>query len=375
MSKRIFLSPPYVGEEGRNAVNAAFDSGYIAPCGPQVEEFERRLGALAGGISAAAVSGGTAAIDLLMEEFSVNEKTTVFCSDLTFIASLGPAFHRGANIVLIGTDATTGNLSLPALESALAKRSSMRACDERFVIIAVDLYGRCCDYDGLESIASRFGAKLIIDAAEAVGAKWKDRPAGSAGDAAIYSFNGNKTITTSGGGAVLSSDAGIVERARWRSQQSREPVAWYEHREVGYNYRLSNLLGALGNAQLGMLPDILMRKAKAAGFYLELMKGIASPLPHDPNTTPNNWLNVYLFDDGKQRDEIAARLTADNIECRPVWKPMHLQPVFADNPKVTTSVDGLDVSRGFFERGLCLPSGAGLCDEDFNRIAKAIKPN
>ena len=366
--KRIFLSPPFAGTAERAAVEAAFDSGYLAPCGPQVDAFERRLAALAGVPEAAAVSSGTAALTLLADELGLSERDTVFASDLTFIASVSPFVRAGARLVLVDSSASTGNIDTGLLDSALAGMSRTRPAGGRFVIVAVDLYGQCCDYDSLEEIASRHDAVLLIDAAESVGAYWKDRPAGSAGAAGIYSFNGNKIVTTSGGGAVLSRDPELVRRARWRSQQSREASPWYEHREIGRNFRLSNILGAFGTAQLDALPGIMARKRAVRGFYLRLFSGSdVAPFPRDAATRANDWLSVFLYPDSASRDAAAEGLSADNIESRPVWKPMHMQPVFKDIPFI-----GNGVSEDLFRRGICLPSGAGLDAADLERIASAL---
>ena len=368
--KRIFLSPPFAGKAERAAVEAAFDSGYLAPCGPQVDEFERRLASLAGVPEAAAVSSGTAALTLLADDLRISPRDVVFASDLTFVASVSPFARTGAEIVLVDSSPLTGNIDLALLEAAISERARAREAGTRFVIVAVDLYGQCCDYDALESIAARYDATLIVDAAESVGAFWKDRPAGSAGTAAVYSFNGNKIVTTSGGGAVLSRDPEVVRRARWRSQQSREKCEWYEHRELGRNFRLSNILGAFGIAQLNALPDILARKKAIREFYMKVFSGSdVVPFPRDPGTRANNGLSVFLYPDAKSRDEAAARLASDNVESRPVWKPMHLQPVFADAPFV-----GTGVSRDFFNRGICLPSGAGLDDASLSRISSILSP-
>ena len=370
MRKRIFLSPPWVGASERGLVGQAFDSGYVAPCGPMVDAFDRRLGELAGQ-HAAAVASGTAAIDLLMAELGVGPRTTVVASSLTFIATVGPAVKRGAKVVFVDSDPATGTISIPLLEQALAdvRRPA--------VVVAADIYGQCCDYDALEEVCARHRVPLVLDAAESVGATYKDRPSGLAGAAAVYSFNGNKIITTSGGGAVLSRDPELVARAKWRAQQSREPVAWYEHREVGYNYRMSNLLAALGCAQLDRLPEIIRRKRRIFDFYCGLFSSSVgsapqhhstiAPFPCAAHTRSTRWLSVFLFPSETLRDKVAARLEAANIECRPVWKPLHLQPVFAKN-----RVYGGEVAEDLFRRGLCMPSGAGLTRADFARIAKAL---
>ena len=340
--KRIFLSPPWVGASERALVAKAFDSGYVAPCGPMVDEFDRRLGALSGQ-HAAAVASGTAALDLLMAELGVGPRTTVISSTLTFVATVGPAVRRGAKAVFVDSPA---------------------------VVVAADLYGQCCDYDALEELCARYRVPLVLDAAESVGATYKGRPSGLAGVAAVYSFNGNKIITTSGGGAVLSRDPELVARARWRAQQAREPVVWYEHKEIGYNYRMSNLLAAVGCAQLDRLPEIVRRKRRIFEFYNSLFGQShlpALPFPCAGHTRPTNWLSVFLFPSATLRDKVAARLASANIECRPVWKPLHMQPVFAG-----CRTYGGEVAEDFFRRGLCLPSGAGLTRADLARIAEAI---
>ncbi len=363
MAKRIYLSPPWTGVRERALVSKAFDSGYIAPCGPMVDMFDSRLQALSGQ-HAAAVASGTAALDLIMAELGVGPRTTVIASTLTFIATVGPAVHRGAKTVFVDSDPDTGTVSIPLLEKAL---SNVR---KPAVVIAADLYGQCCNYDALEAACARCGARLVLDAAESVGGSWKGTPAGLAGTAAIYSFNGNKIVTTSGGGAVLSRDPEIVKRARWRAQQAREPAAWYEHRETGYNYRMSNLLAAVGCAQLDRLEEIKRRKKRIFKFYCRLFGQSHIPALPFPCADPEGstrWLSVFLFPSESVRDKVAARLAAANIECRPVWKPLHMQPTFAG-----CTVYGGQVAEDMFRRGLCLPSGAGLTQTSLSRIAKAI---
>ena len=355
---RIFLSPPFVGAAERAAVARAFDSGYVAPCGPQVDEFERMLAKLAGRKYAVAVSSGTAAIDLLMAELGVDETWTVVAPTLTFIATVGPAFHRGAKLVFVDSDAT-GNIDVSLLEKALG---SLRA--KKALVVGVDLYGNCCDYGAIAKLCRKFGAVFVTDAAEAVGAMREGRPAGSAGLAGVYSFNGNKIITTSGGGAIVTDDRGLAERARKRAQQSREKCVWYEHKEVGYNYRLSNILAALGLAQLGRLPAILRKREANFKWYAKNWKGdLLAPTPG-----ANHWLTVALLASRRERDRLLRRFAAADIEARPVWKPLHLQPVFAK-----CRVFGGEVAEALFERGVCLPSGTGLKNGDFARIATCLK--
>ena len=362
---RIFLSPPSVGAAERAAVKRAFDSGYVAPCGPQVDEFERRLAALSGRKYAVAVSSGTAAIDLVMAELGVDESWTVIAPTLTFVATVGPAFHRGARLVFVDCDAT-GNIDVSLLENALSAISSSNRTvkQSKTLVIGVDLYGACCDYGAISKLCRKYGAIFVDDAAEAVGATWKGKPAGSAGLAGIYSFNGNKIVTTSGGGAIVTDDRGLAERAKSRAQQSREKCAWYEHREVGYNYRLSNLLGALGVAQLDRLPAILEKRRANFEWYAKNFPGDVM-VPPDGS---NHWLTVALLPSRSKRDALMRALAEADIESRPVWKPMHLQPVFAG-----CKAFGGEVAETLFERGICLPSGTDLSTADFRRIAGALR--
>jgi len=376
-NKRIFLSPPFVGAAERAAVRGAFDSGYVAPCGPQVDEFERRLAKLAGRKYAVAVSSGTAAIDLLMAELGVDETWTVVAPTLTFIATVGPAYHRGAKLVFVDSDAT-GNIDVSLLEEALeslrvklgsskvgATLSDSKATlkDSKILVIGVDLYGNCCDYGAIAKLCRKFGAVFVTDAAEAVGAMRNGRPAGSAGLAGVYSFNGNKIVTTSGGGAIVTDDRGLAERARKRSQQSRGKCVWYEHREVGYNYRMSNILAAIGLSQLDRLPAILKKRKANYDWYARNFRGDLL----SPASGANHWLTVAVLSSRRERDRLLRRFEAANIEARPVWKPLHLQPVFAK-----CRVFGGEVAETLFERGVCLPSGTGLKSDDFARIADCL---
>lgn len=356
-TSRIFLSPPFVGEAERAAVAAAFDSGYVAPCGPQVDEFERRLARLSGRKYAVAVTSGTAAMDLAMDELKVGPDTLVIAPTLTFVATVGPAWHRGAQLVFVDCDAT-GNLSVARLEEAL---KAPRGAAKRTVVIGVDLYGRCCDYAAVTRLCRRYRATFVSDSAEAVGAKG----AGRAGLAAVYSFNGNKIVTTSGGGALLTDSKGVADRARKRSQQSREPFPWYQHKEVGYNYRLSNILAAVGLAQLDRLPEILCRRRENAAFYAAHRGAFEGFLP--PVEGENHWLTVGLLKSRRERDAMLRRFAEANVEARPVWKPMHLQPVFAKCRRF-----GGEVAEDLFARGICLPSGTGLSAKDLKRISQVI---
>ena len=365
-AKRIFLSPPWTGVEEREAVAQAFASGYVAPCGPMVDAFERDLAALAGRSYAVAVASGTAAIDLVCAHLGVDSSWIVVAPSLTFVATVGPAWHRGAKLAFVDCDAT-GNVDVRVLDAAL-ERAGRVSTPGKLLFISVDLYGRSCDNEAIAAVCARRGAIFVADSAEAVGATTpQGRPAGFGAYAAIYSFNGNKIVTTSGGGALLTDDPALAAHVRSLSQQSREAVAWYEHREVGYNYRMSNLLGALGSAQLRKLPQILAarrrnRERYAAMPALELLPPVAGE---------NNWLTVALLPSRERRDALIAAFAADNIESRPVWKPMHLQPVFAGKARMFLKGDAA-VCADLFERGICLPSGTGMDDADWERIERVI---
>lgn len=361
-NERIFLSPPWVDRQERDAVADAFSSGYVAPCGPMVDEFERALENLSG-MPAAAVSSGTGAIDLLMMELGVKPGDVVVASTLTFIASVGPAVHRGAVPVFVDSDRANGTMDPALLEEALSAVSAK-------CVVASDIYGQCCDYDAIEKVCAAHGVPLVVDAAESVGALYKGRAAGAAGVAAVYSFNGNKIVTTSGGGAVVSRNAALVERARKRSQQSREKAPFYQHLEVGSNYRLSNLLAAVGVAQLDKLRRILKIRRRINAFYRRIADASGGRIEFFPCAAPDessHWLNAVLLPSAAERDELAKRFDEANIETRPVWKPLHMQPVFAG----CRSFGGA-AAEELFARGLCLPSGSGLSDADLERIAAVL---
>ena len=378
MNSRIFLSPPWIGGDERKLVEAAFDSNYVAPCGPMVDRFENDFASFLQRPSTCALSSCTAALDLLCRELDIQKGDTVFCSDLTFVASIAPAVHRGATPVFIDSDEATWNMNPDLLAEALADAKRNNCLPK--VVIAVDLYGQCCDYDRLESLCSAYEVPLLIDAAEALGATYHKRPAGDAGWASVYSFNGNKIITTSGGGMLTSRDAALVDRARKRSQQSRESHVWYEHGELGYNYRMSNIVAAIGVGQLQILTEIIRRKHQIFEWYREGLKDIPGLafMPEASYGKTTRWLTVITLDTdqtsvdaatpSQQVCSIMAALEKENIESRPLWKPMHLQPVFQ-----SAKVYGGTVSRQKFIAGLCLPSGASLMQSDVDRICDIVK--
>lgn len=371
MNKRIFLSPPWMGGGEEERVHDAFASNYIAPCGPMVDRFEALFSEAVGIPQVCALSSGTAALDLLFRELAVGPGDTVFCSDLTFVASIAPAVHAGAAPVFIDCDAASWTMDLTLLSDALDRARQAGRLPK--AVVAVDLYGQCCDYGRLENLCAHVQVPLIVDAAEALGARYGSRHAGDAGWASVYSFNGNKIITTSGGGMVASRQADVVTRARKRAQQSREATVWYEHRELGYNYRLSNICAAIGVGQLAHLDEIVARKRKIAAGYRELLQSVPGVawMPEAAYGVSNRWLSVMVLDERQTRatpEQVRLALEAENIESRPVWKPMHEQPVFAD-----ARCHGGAVASRLFKQGLCLPSGAGLTQQELERIAEIVR--
>ena len=379
MSERIFLSPPWMGGCERERVDEAFASNYIAPCGPMVERFEREFAAVVGLPHACALSSCTAALDLLFHELGVTRGDTVFCSDLTFVASIAPAVQRGAEPVFIDSDCVSWTLDPDLLEAALAEADKAGKLPK--AVVAVDLYGQCCNYARVEAACARYEVPLIIDAAEALGARYGARSAGDAGIAAVYSFNGNKIITTSGGGMLAAKSGQLVDQARWLSQQAREKYPWYEHERLGYNYRMSNIAAAIGVGQLTVLDGIISKKRHIFEAYraqLGKLSGVGF-MPEAAYGQCTRWLTVVRIESeiGNRRSavgrpaEVVMRvieaLEAENIEARPVWKPMHLQPVFQ-----SARVYGGSVSAKVFHQGLCLPSGAGLSDWDVARVSQCV---
>jgi len=319
---------------------------------------------------AAALSSGTAALHLALLILGVGRRDEVICSDLTFAASANAIVYLGASPVFVDSTALTWNIDPDLLEQELKSRAGKSRILKAAVI--VDLYGQCADYDRILEICSRFGVPVIEDAAEALGATYSGKAAGHMGVMGVYSFNGNKIITTSGGGMLVSDDAEHIRRAKFLSTQARDPAPHYQHSHVGYNYRMSNLLAAVGRGQLAQLEAKIARRKQIKAFYknaLEEMPGIEF-MPEASYGESNNWLTVILITPelfGVDREAIRLALEAENIESRPVWKPMHMQPVFK-----TCRKRGGGVAEEIFRKGLCLPSGSNLRTEDLDRIVSVI---
>lgn len=375
MTERIFLSSPDVTEAEEQALLDAFRSGWIAPVGPDLKAFEDELAAFNGRAHCVALASGSAALHLGLLTLGVRPGDVVLTSSMTFAATANTITYTGAEPVFVDAD-STGSINV----ELLAKAADELAAEGRRIgaIVPVDLLGKIVNHDAIAAIAARHDAPVLSDAAESMGAIRNGKPAGAFGAAAAVSFNGNKIMTTSGGGALLTDDAELADRVRYLATQARQPELHYEHTDIGYNYRLSNLLAALGRAQLGRLPEMIERRHQIRQAYRTLFhefKGIE--LFGDPDTTPdgrsrdNAWLTSIVVNpsaSGWQRQELQQHLADQDIEARPLWKPMHLQPVFIES---RSYVDG--TSQRFFENGLSLPSGSVLTDDGVMRITSTIK--
>jgi dTDP-4-amino-4,6-dideoxygalactose transaminase len=367
---RIYLSPPHPTGRELELVRDAIDSNWLAPLGPHVDAFERELATVTGIEHALALSSGTAALHLALTVLGIGADDEVGCSNLTFAASANAIGYTGARQFFVDCD-ESWTLDPQLLEEAIVDRR--RSGARVRAVVAVDLYGECCDYDAVRDVCSRQDVVLVQDAAESLGATYKGEAAGGQGALAAFSFNGNKIVTTSGGGALVSADGEWIAHARKLSTQAREPAPHYEHSEIGFNYRLSNVLAALGRAQLSMLPERVAARRRIRTTYRELLAEVPGItfMPEAPTGEGNAWLTCIVVDPaafGADREEIRLALDAQEIEARPLWKPMHLQPVFAGH-----LVYGGDLSATLFERGLCLPSGSALTESDQERIAGVIR--
>jgi len=363
--KRIFLSSPHMSDERYEMqyIQEAFDTNWIAPLGENVNEFEKELAAMVGAKSAAALSSGTAAIHMALKAAGVGTGDIVFCSSLTFAATANPIIYQNAVPVFIDSDYETWNMSPKALEKAFEKYTPK-------AVIVVHLYGLSADMDKIMDICKKHHVTLIEDAAESLGTLYKGRYTGTLGDYGVFSFNGNKIITTSGGGILVSDNEERIAKVRFWSTQSRDPARHYEHSELGYNYRMSNIVAGIGRGQLKVLHKRIEKKRYIFEYYkreLGSLDGVKM-MPINEWNEPNCWLTCITLS-GKVRPlDIMEALEAENIESRPIWKPMHLQPFYKDYDFI-----GDGVSEEIFENGVCLPSDTKMSDEDLERIVKIIK--
>lgn len=368
--RRILLSSPDVGTREEQLVGDAIRSGWIAPLGPMVDAFEEAIAARCGRAHAVALSSGTAALHLALLQVGAGPGTAVVVPTLTFAATANAAAYTGAEPVFVDCDPESGNLDPGLLEQALAalRDEGVRVA----AVVPVDLLGRCADYTRLGPVCERFGVPLISDAAEGLGASHAGRPAGSFGETAALSFNGNKIMTTSGGGMLLTDDASIAARARYLSTQARQPAVHYEHTEIGYNYRLSNVLAALGLAQLERLDEMIGRRRQLRERYADLFAGVPGTriFQRSGDEADNCWLTAVLVDPaeaGWSAEDLRVALDEADIESRPLWKPMHRQPVFAG---ARSFLDGS--ADRLFDTGLTLPSGSALAPDQIDEVLGSI---
>ncbi len=370
-NRRIYLSPPHISGREQEYVAQVFASNWIAPLGPQVDAFEAEFAAAVGAPYALALASGTAALHLALLEVGVGPGDEVFVSTFTFSASVNPILYLGARPVFIDSEPESWNMDPGLLAEALAQRA--RAGRLPKAVVVVHLYGQSANLEAILDLCQRYEVPLVEDAAEALGATYQGRAPGAFGRAGIFSFNGNKIITTSGGGMLVSADEQLIAHARKLSTQARDPAPHYQHSEIGYNYRLSNVLAAIGRAQLELLPErVAARRANFAAY----MRGLAGLpglgfMPEAPWGRSNRWLTVITVDPsafGADRETVRLALEAENIESRPTWKPMHLQPIFSCYERF-----GGDVAEALFAGGLCLPSGTSLSDEDLARIIQVVR--
>ena len=370
MAKPILLSTPHMGDREHQFVTEAFETNWIAPIGPHVDAFEQEFCLAVGSSHATAVSSGTAALHLALKLVGVGAGDEVFCSSLTFSASANPIAYLGAKPVFIDSDRLSWNMNPHLLQAALEQRAKVGKLPK--AVILVHLYGQSADIDPILAACQQYGVPMIEDAAEALGATYKGRSPGTFGTVGIFSFNGNKIITTSGGGMLVSEDASITSKAKFLATQARDPAPHYQHSEIGYNYRLSNVLAGIGRGQLLVLSDRVAARRHNCEVYEKALGSLPGVefMPEAPWGSATRWLTCLTIDPaafGADREQIRLALAAEQIEARPVWKPLHMQPIFKD-----CDCFGGEVAEDLFDRGLCLPSGSNLSDEDLDCVISAI---
>lgn len=373
MQSKIWLSSPHMGGNEQKYVNEAFDANWVAPLGPNVDGFEKDIESfLNADVKVGALSAGTAALHLALIECGVEHGDEVICQSMTFSASANPIAYCGAIPVFIDSEKETWNMCPIALEQAIQDRISKGKKPK--AIIVVHLYGMPAKMDEITAIAKKYEIPLIEDAAEALGSTYKGKACGTFGRFGILSFNGNKIITTSGGGALVCHSQEDKDKAVFLSTQARDNAPHYQHSHIGYNYRMSNIVAGIGRGQMEVLNNRVNARRKMHDFYVDVFKDIEGVTVFSEPTEDyysNHWLSAIIIDEkiaGKNREDLRLAFLEDNIESRPLWKPMHLQPVFADAPYY-----GTDISEKLFDNGLCLPSGSNLSDADRERIENIIR--
>lgn len=370
LDSQILLSTPHLGTEEMSFIQDAIRSNWIAPLGPNVDAFENELADYVGIGHAAALSSGTAAIHLALRLLDIGPGDRVFCSTLTFVASANPILYQGATPVFIDSDRSSWNMSPQALRRALEQSAKTNRLPR--AVIVVSLYGQSADLDMLLAICNEYQVPLIEDAAESLGATYRKRHSGTMGLMGIYSFNGNKIITTSGGGMLVSDDPDLIVRARHLATQARASAPWYEHNEVGYNYRMSNILAGIGRGQLRVLEQRVSARRHVFDYFRDHLADLGGIewMPEADYGRCTRWLTAGILPECIDPADFIAALSAHRIEARRVWKPMHMQPLFVD---AEYHLHDEDVSRDLFERGVCLPSGSNMSQNDLERIVAAIR--
>ncbi len=369
--KRIFLSPPHMGGRELEFVKQAFDANYIAPVGPQLNSFEKAFAEKVGARYAVAVSSCTAALHLVLRYVGVAEGDEVFCSSFTFVASANPILYLGGRPFFVDSDYSSWNMDPQLFVAEIKKRAAINCLPK--AVILVHLYGQAADITPIKECCQEYDIVLIEDAAEALGAEYENKSPGTFGTAGIYSFNGNKIITGSSGGMIVSNDRELIEKVTFWATQARDDAAHYEHTEVGYNYRMSNILAAISLGQLQVLDDRVRQKRSIFSQYEKLLSHLPGLefMPEAGYGKSNRWLTCITVDErrfGCDRESIRLELEKHNIESRPLWKPMHMQPLFRGAAGV-----GGEVSEDLFTKGLCLPSGTAMAKDDIERIADIVK--
>lgn len=370
MNKRIYLASPHMCGKEKEYVEEAFETNWIAPLGPHVNAFEKEVAEYVGTSSAAALSSGTAAIHLALIALGIGEGDIVFCSSLTFAASCNPIIYQNATPVFIDSEPESFNMSPVALEKAFKKYTPK-------AVIVVNLYGQSADMDKIKAICARHNVPIIEDAAESLGATYKGKMSGTFGKFGVYSFNGNKIITTSGGGMLVSNDDEAIKKVRFWATQARDEARHYQHSELGYNYRMSNVCAGIGRGQMTVLEERIVQKKAIYNRYKEAFDDIEEiqMAPVCDYGEPNYWLSVMTINPSSKVKplDVMIALEEDNIESRPIWKPMRLQPYYEKYPFYSHNDGDISVAEDIFNRGVCLPSDTKMTDEDMDRVIGIIK--
>lgn len=371
---RIYLSPPHMSGNEQKYINQAFDSNWVAPLGPNVDAFEKEIASYVGASGAVAVNSGTAAIHLALSLLGVTKGDKVFCSSLTFVASANPILYLGAQPVFIDSEPDTWNMSPRALEKAFQDAHLENKLPK--AVIVVNIYGQSAKMDEILALCNQFDVPIIEDAAESLGSTYRGKASGTFGRFGIFSFNGNKIITTSGGGALISKDVEALQRARFLATQARDSAPFYQHSEMGYNFRMSNILAGIGRAQLEVLDERVEKRRLIFERYSKELSNVngLSFMPELKNTRSNRWLTVITVDQelGISTKRLIEALAEENIEARHVWKPLHMQPLFQNVPYYSHSKKE-DVAQTLFKTGICLPSGSNLTEDEQNRVISCLK--